>query len=87
MKIICETVFCHNEATVKLPMGNMFCGEHAPAASEYDREDLEELALRTVSATNYYDLADNIDATSDNDLYAIIAADGDEAKENALATV
>lgn len=46
-----------------------------------DREDLERAALEAVSATNYYDLADNIDATSDDDLYKIIDADGDETKE------
>lgn len=50
------------------------------------REDLEREALRVVSATFYYDLADCIDGCSDDDLRAIIAANGDEAKEQALAT-
>lgn len=45
------------------------------------REDLERAALEAVSAANYYDLADNIDATSDAELYKIIDADGDETKE------
>ena len=49
-----------------------------------DREDLERAALEAVSATNYYDLADNIDATSDDELYKIIDADGDETKEEAI---
>lgn len=46
-----------------------------------DREDLERAALEAVSATNYYDLADNIDATSDDELRHIIAANGNEAEE------
>ena len=41
------------------------------------REDLEKLALETVSADNYYDLADNIDSTTDYDLSRIIDCGGD----------
>lgn len=50
-----------------------------------DRDELEEVALKTVSATNYYDLADNISVVSDQDLRDIIACDGDEGKEEKLA--
>jgi hypothetical protein len=45
------------------------------------REDLEKLALETVSAELYYDLADNIDACSDEDLHRIIACKGKYRKE------
>ena len=41
------------------------------------REDLEKLALETVSADNYYDLADNIDSTTDYELSRIIDCGGD----------
>lgn len=37
----------------------------------------------SVSATNYYDLADNIENTTDEELERIIAAGGDESKEGA----
>lgn len=50
-----------------------------------DREDLERAALEAVSATNYYDLADNIDATTDDELRHIIAANGNEAEEAKIA--
>lgn len=43
-----------------------------------DRETLEQQALQAVSAELYYDLADNIDEVSDEDLKAIIA--GEESR-------
>lgn len=47
------------------------------------REELEALALHTVSSTNYYDLCDNIDTMTDNDLHALIDANSDEEQEEA----
>lgn len=55
--------------------------DEAPSTDGLGREELEREALWRVSATNYYDLADNIDATSDDELRHIIAANGNEAKE------
>lgn len=49
-----------------------------------NRETLEQVALETVSATHYYDLADNIQETSTPDLYDLIACDGDEVKEQLM---
>lgn len=49
------------------------------------RDDLEQIALLTVSAENYYDLADNIDAMTDYDLADLIKCNGDYDKELALA--
>ena len=49
-----------------------------------DRDTLEKMALKTVSAELYYDLADNIDAMSDVELYDIIECKGDYKKERAL---
>ena len=46
-----------------------------------DRETLEKLALETVSAEYYYDLADNISDITDADLYDLIACKGDYRKE------
>ena len=46
-----------------------------------DREALEREALLGCSAALYYDLADCIDSLSNEDLYNIIDADGDEEKE------
>lgn len=40
------------------------------------REELELDALTTVSADLYYDLADNIDSVTDEELYKLIACDG-----------
>lgn len=57
---------------------------NTPHSTTTDREDLEILALEMVSAANYYDLVDNIEATTDRELAAIIACKGDEARENAL---
>jgi hypothetical protein len=37
-----------------------------------DREELEKVALMAVCACNYYDLADNIDITTDEELWQII---------------
>ena len=37
-----------------------------------DREDLEKLSLLAVCSCNYYDLADNIEITSDEELWQII---------------
>ncbi len=41
-----------------------------------DRDTLERVALETVSPDNYYDLADNLDITTDEELRQIIAANG-----------
>lgn len=49
-----------------------------------NREDLEELAMRTVSPDNYYDLADSLDSMSDNDLRDVIDCNGDVNLENKL---
>lgn len=46
-----------------------------------DRETLEQQALQAVSAELYYDLADNIDACDDEQLYKIIACNGDYENE------
>lgn len=51
------------------------------------REDLEKQALETVSSELYYDLADNIDAVSDVELYDIIDCKGDYKKEQALYNI
>lgn len=48
-----------------------------------DREALESMALKTVSAANYYDLADNIDTMTNADLYFIINCYGVEEEEDA----
>jgi hypothetical protein len=45
------------------------------------REDLEKLALETVSADLYYDLADTIDSCNDDELSRIIACNGNYQKE------
>lgn len=50
-----------------------------------DRETLEQLALETVSAENYYDMADTIDSLTDNELQAIIDCNGDYKKELAIS--
>ena len=49
--------------------------------SVYTRDDLERLALKTVSAELYYDLADTIGETDDDDLWDIIKAKGNYKKE------
>lgn len=46
-----------------------------------DRDSLEKQALLTVSSELYYDLADNIDAVSNDDLLDIIKANGSYKKE------
>lgn len=46
-----------------------------------DRETLEQQAMQAVSAELHYDLADNIDDMSDEDLKAIIAGEELEAGE------
>ena len=46
-----------------------------------DRDSLEKQALLTVSSELYYDLADNIDAVSNDDLLDIIKANGNYKKE------
>lgn len=56
---------------------------HRRGAVSMDREELEKEALFTVSATNFYDLGDNIENTTDEELERIIAAGGDESKEGA----
>jgi hypothetical protein len=48
------------------------------------RQFLEEDALVTVSATNYYDLCHNLHSTTDEELAAIIRCKGDEEEENKL---
>lgn len=40
-----------------------------------DRETLEKIALEAICTCWYYDLADTIDALSDNDLYEIVERD------------
>lgn len=49
-----------------------------------DREDLKAEALATVSADNYYDLADTIDGLTDDNLAGLIACQGDVVQEEAL---
>ena len=46
-----------------------------------DREELEELALRTVSPELYYELADNIDSMTNQMLSVIISCNGNYKKE------
>ncbi len=46
-----------------------------------DRETLEQLAKETISSDLYYDLCDNIDSCTDDDLIKIIACKGDYRKE------
>lgn len=46
-----------------------------------EREVLEQIALFTVSAENYYDLADNINEMSDEDLSELIKCNGNYKKE------
>lgn len=48
------------------------------------REDIEKIALFTVSSELYYDLCDNIDAITDNELLELIACNGNYKKELAL---
>jgi hypothetical protein len=48
------------------------------------RQDLELIALQTVSPELYYDLADNIDGVTDDELYNIIACSGDYSKEQRI---
>ena len=50
-----------------------------------NRTELEQEALTVVSPDLYYDLADNIDSASDEQLYAVIECDGDYEKELLLA--
>jgi hypothetical protein len=48
-----------------------------------NREDLEKIALETVSAENYYELTDFIDVMPDNELQELIECKGiysDECK-------
>ena len=51
------------------------------------RDTLEKMALKTVSAELYYDLADNIDSMSDVELYDIIECGGNYKKEQALYNI
>jgi len=46
-----------------------------------NRTELEQEALLTVSAELYYDLADNIDSVTDEELYKIIECNGSYRKE------
>lgn len=48
------------------------------------REDLEKIALFTVSSELYYSLADDIDITSDRQLIDLIKCNGDYEKEQEL---
>ena len=41
-------------------------------AGTLDREELEKVALMAVGTCLYYDLADNIDSASDEELWQII---------------
>jgi len=45
------------------------------------RETLEKIALETVSAELYYDLADCIDGLNDEDLYNVIDCNGNYKTE------
>lgn len=56
----------------------------APNTDGLGREELEREALWRVSATNYYDLADNISECTDQDLRDIIEANGNEEAEQRL---
>jgi hypothetical protein len=46
-----------------------------------NRDVLEQIAKTTVSSELYYDLCDNIDAMSDDELQALIACNGNYKKE------
>lgn len=50
-----------------------------------NREELEKQALITVSSELYYDLCDNLDAISDDELQALIACNGNYKKELKLS--
>lgn len=52
--------------------------DHEKFETRTERELLELYALQAVSATYYYDLADNMQTVTDEQLGAIIEADGDE---------
>jgi len=45
------------------------------------REDLETLAKETISPDLYYDLCDTIDSVTDDELYKLIACNGDYEQE------
>ncbi|WP_342632755.1 hypothetical protein [Marinobacter alkaliphilus] len=49
-----------------------------------DREQLEKEALKAVSAEDYYELCDNLDATSDSELEKIIADAEDQPSSTSL---
>lgn len=49
-----------------------------------NREDLEKQALITVSSELYYDLCDNLDAMTDDELQALIACNGNYELEAQL---
>jgi hypothetical protein len=49
-----------------------------------NREDIEKIALFTVSSEYYYDLADNIYDIPTDELLELIACNGDYKKELAL---
>lgn len=49
-----------------------------------DREQLEKEALEAVSAEDYYELCDNLDATSDSELEEIIANAEDQSSSPSL---
>jgi len=42
--------------------------------------------MHRISPANYYDLADTIDACTDQDLIGLIQADGNEAAEEQLTS-
>lgn len=46
-----------------------------------DRELIEQMALMAVSSELYYDLADNLDITTDEELYKIIKCNGNYRRE------
>ncbi len=48
---------------------------------ELERDELEKHTLMIVSSDLYYDLADNIDNVTDEELIRIIACNGDFKKE------
>lgn len=49
-----------------------------------DRQALERLTLATVSSDNYYDMQNNIDISTDNELREVIACKGNYIIEQLL---
>ena len=49
-----------------------------PKMNSHEREKLEKTALGVICPCYYYDLADNIDSMSDDELQEIIASDSSD---------